>query len=476
MCRTIQVMSRLQEAAGIDSRVSETGDKREVRLTPRRAFLPLAWIFGALYVLVTPPFQVPDEYMHFYRAYQVSTGRLIAYRGNNGVVGGDLPASLWEFGNRVAGNLVFAPETKADVGEIWAARSIRLDQSVLRFYSFGNVSWYSPMNYAPQAISVAAARMVGLGPMGIFYAARFGNLLSWSLIVFAALRLIPVLHWTLVLCAMTPMCLAQASSISADATVNAVCFLFVAVVVRSAMATGPVRWGELILVSIFGAAAGLVKTAYFPLTILFLLIPANRFASRRWYWMAFAIFIVACVCTLGVWSHFTFGAQSYSMEHVDPHRQLVYMVHHPMRMVQMELGMLAAVPFISSIIGQLGWHDIKLWLPCTLAYWGMLFWATWIAGDEVHRWTARQRVILAIAVCGCWVAVFSLIYLTFTVVGGSSINGLQGRYMVPATLPFFLIFLPARKREWPRSGVVITGFASLFSVYALAVLVHRFYL
>jgi uncharacterized membrane protein len=275
---------------------------------------------------------------------------------------------------------------------------------------------------------------------------------------------------------MTPMCLAQAASISADATVNAVCFLFVAVVVRCAMQSGRIGVGQLIAVTICGAAAGLVKTAYFPLTILFLLIPVGRFESRKKYWIAFGVFVLVCVAVLAAWSHFTFGAQSYSMENVDPRKQLIYMVQHPIRMVHMEVGMLAAVPFISSIIGQLGWHDIKLWLPCTLAYWGMMFWATWLGGDGILRWTWRQRGILILAVCGCWVAVFSLIYLTFTVVGGTGINGLQGRYMVPATLPFFLIFFPSKKRESAKSGVVITGFAALFSVYTLAVLVHRFYL
>ena len=48
--------------------------------TAAKMFLPLAWIFGTLFALITPPFQVPDEFQHFYRAYQVSEGRLTAYR------------------------------------------------------------------------------------------------------------------------------------------------------------------------------------------------------------------------------------------------------------------------------------------------------------------------------------------------------------------------------------------------------------
>jgi uncharacterized membrane protein len=312
--------------------------------------------------------------------------------------------------------------------------------------------------------------------MGIFYAGRIGNLFCWSLLVYFSLRLIPIMDWTFLLLALTPMSLAQAASLSADATVNGICFLFVAAAVRCAMAEGPIRGAQLIGLTVCGAAVALAKTAYLPLTILFLLIPANRFSSRRRYWLAFAIFMMICVAIIVGWSLCTFGAESYSMTDVSPRRQLFYMLQHPIQMVHIEVGMLLAVPFISSIIGQLGWHVIKLWLPLTIIYYGVLFWTTRIGGWPDRRLTARQRVILAAAALACWVAVFSLIYLTFTPVGGKSINGLQGRYMIPAMGPFFLMFYPSPRPRRVNPSVFITAFIAAFSVYALLVLVRRFYI
>ena len=46
-------------------------------LTPRRVFLVSAVLGGAAFIVTTPPFQVPDEPAHFYRAYSVSEGRLL---------------------------------------------------------------------------------------------------------------------------------------------------------------------------------------------------------------------------------------------------------------------------------------------------------------------------------------------------------------------------------------------------------------
>jgi uncharacterized membrane protein len=444
-------------------------------LTPRRVFLPLAWIFGTLFAVITPPFQVPDEFMQFYRAYQVSEGRLTAYRHGE-EIGGYLPASLKEFSDRVWGDKPFDPDTKANVHDIWAAHTIPLRPGDRVFFVFGNVSWHSPMNYFPQAAAIALARQFGVGPMWLFYAGRLGNLLSWSLLVYFAVRLIPILDWTAALLALTPMSLAQAASLSADATVNGVCFLFVAAAMRCALGEGPIPRIQLIGLTVLGAAVALAKTAYLPLSILFLLIPSTRFASRRRYWLTFALFTLICVATMAAWSLCTFGFSSYSMPDVSPQRQAIYMLHHPLRILHMELGMLLAVPFISSLIGQLGWHEIKLSLPCVIAYWIVLLWTTRIGGWPNLRITVRQRAILAAAVCGCWLAVFSLVYLTFTKVGEHSITGLQGRYMIPATLPFFLMLYPGPRPRRVHPGAVLTVFSAAFSVYALVVLVRRFYL
>jgi uncharacterized membrane protein len=446
-------------------------------LTPARVFLAFAWIWGSLFAIVTPPFQVPDEFQQFYRAYQVSQGRLTARRYGS-EIGGFLPSSLKIFAEEVWGKAGFSPDAKADARRIWSSRTIALKPDDTAFYPFGNVSWHSPMNYVAQGGSIALARHLGCGAMGVFYAGRLGNLFVWSLLVYAAIRLIPILNWTIVLLALTPMSLAQAASLSADATVNGVCFLFTAAVVRLASSESRIPPAHLVALMILGAAVSLAKTAYLPLTILFLLIPPGRFSTKRRYWMAFAIFLLVCLATMLGWSLCTFGAKTYSMPGVNPRDQAIYMLRHPLQMAHMEIGMLVAVPFIASIIGQLGWHAIRLWLPCAIAYWAVLFWSTRLRPRDLAV-NVRQRMVLSLAVIGCWIAVFSLIYLTFTVVGGRSINGLQGRYMIPAMLPFMLLFYSPVSGSRGGSGDrswIIPVFSAGFSLYTLAVLVHAFYI
>jgi uncharacterized membrane protein len=138
--------------------------------------------------------------------------------------------------------------------------------------------------------------------------------------------------------------------------------------------------------------------------------------------------------------------------------------------------MLGSLNYLASIVGRFGWYDVPIHLPCAIAYAIVLLLTTQLAGRSDANLNAWQRVVLAVAACGCWLAAFSLVYLTFTQVGDRSITGIQGRYLIPATLPFFLIFYnhPSQPARW--SGTLVAGFSAAFSLYTVLLLVCRFFI
>jgi len=62
-------------------------------LHPERIFIFVGLLFGLLFLIVTPPFQAPDEPAHFFRAYEISDLGIIAERQGDSV-GDFLPQSL----------------------------------------------------------------------------------------------------------------------------------------------------------------------------------------------------------------------------------------------------------------------------------------------------------------------------------------------------------------------------------------------
>ena len=63
------------------------------KIAPQRFFLLTALTFGLLVIFITPPFQVPDEINHFYRAWQLSEGQFLPVK-NDARVGGFIPKSV----------------------------------------------------------------------------------------------------------------------------------------------------------------------------------------------------------------------------------------------------------------------------------------------------------------------------------------------------------------------------------------------
>ena len=59
-----------------DDDVADTRETGRVRLfsSPETVFAFVAPLVGLLFMLLVPPFQVGDEYNHFYRACQVAEG------------------------------------------------------------------------------------------------------------------------------------------------------------------------------------------------------------------------------------------------------------------------------------------------------------------------------------------------------------------------------------------------------------------
>ena len=104
------------------------------------------------------------------------------------------------------------------------------------FYQYGFVrreintkSVYSPPLLLPQALTLRIlGRVLDLPALPVFYACRFASLLSYLLLVWLAIRLIPFGKWILLVLAVTPMALFQAATISPDAISNGIGFLFIA--------------------------------------------------------------------------------------------------------------------------------------------------------------------------------------------------------------------------------------------------------
>jgi hypothetical protein len=105
---------------------------------------PLSVILLALgFTLATGPFRAPDEYHHFFRAYQISEGRLVAKQVGNEFLGDYLPRSLDKIA-RVSASYPDSPQVTTAGQHVSAARHIELKAEARDFLVFPGAALHAP--------------------------------------------------------------------------------------------------------------------------------------------------------------------------------------------------------------------------------------------------------------------------------------------------------------------------------------------
>lgn len=189
-------------------------------------------IYGIAFLVLIPHFQVPDEYEHYYKAWDVSNGNLIPERIGN-KAGVYLPESVKIMTDNVYQKWKFfiLNNQKMDM-EYLLNLPLESKNSVFVDISKYAVVTYSPIPYLASSLSIAAGNAFNLSPLILMYLGRLGNLILWLFVTYLAIRITSILKWGFLAIALMPMTLFQTTSISADSITIALSFLTIAIFLK----------------------------------------------------------------------------------------------------------------------------------------------------------------------------------------------------------------------------------------------------
>lgn len=420
---------------------------------PEWFFILALLVFGGIACLALPISAGYDEETHFVRAWEMAHLYFIP----NQQLGAKLPfpAIYWELSYRRQ------PIVAAVRPDLWAKYgSLKLDA---HDYIYSNVvtrSVYSPVLLLPQALTI---RYLGLSlqlpALAVYYATRFIGLLSYILLGWLALRLIPFGKWLLAILMVSPMALLQASSVSADTISNGIGFLFLGGSLWLA-SHEEIRWrqwliGLGLIALLFTAKVNLLFLVLLP----FLLIPPSRFRMRYGYWLLVAAGLALFAIEVAGWNVVAYSRFTRMLEGASPIDQVKYILSAPLQFARILAGDIwTNTP--AYLQGWVGVYGYDYWPVPALAY--VLYPLAVIAvllsepRADVYlpgsdRW--RRGVLIGLFVLGCLLTIASL-YVAFTPVGSQYVAGVQGRYFTPV-MPLLLLALVGaffRRGDPPRSA------------------------
>jgi uncharacterized membrane protein len=436
--------------------------------SPEKIFLLIGIFFGIIFILLTPPFEVADEGIHFLKAYENS--ELKNFGTMKGGVNRDLlPTSLSYTIGQLQDGIPFHSGKKYDIEKTFTFLSYPLNPDKK---SYQNVRGeYAPIAYTPQIIAISTGKLLNWSPLALMYLVRLFNFCVWLFLIYLAIQLTPVGKWVFLILALTPISLFQAASCSQDAFINGTAFLSIGFFLFLAMDPHKkvITSRDMLILCAFLVILSLSKQVYSSIGLLFLLIPLNKFKNIKDFILKFCLLIGITIIVNAFWQYLTrdlLRAVVLSLRY-NLDSQLLFITHNPINYFFILINTLYTHGhfYLNSFIGILGWLDTPLpdyiYILCS----GALIFISIIDNDDDKHLSWKQKSIFCLILVASILGILTALYLTWNPVGAKIIEGVQGRYFIPISPLLFLLLynnkvsLSEKQKNCAKSVVV---FALIF--------------
>lgn len=450
--------------------------------SPHTLFLILAIPFGVVFTFFVPPFQVPDENLHFYRAYQISEGHFVPQTQGR-LMGGWAPVSVVELQKKFV-DMRWAAQGKTNPPEIASHLKTPLHPEKKVFVSEAVIACYSPVPYAATSLVFWVGRGFDCSALQLMYLGRLANLAAWCMLVFLAIRWLPAGKWLFMLLALTPMSLYEAASLSADCLTNALAFLTIAAFLRLYASDSVISFRRLIGVFFLLIAMSLCKNIFFIFTGLFFLLRSRQFGGRGRYWLIFGLLLFANLAAVGYWAYQFNGTPINWNGTADPAQQAQYILSAPLNYAAVLLNTFSvnqgfqpfSIRWIGTFVGWFGWTEVFLGRWHFWQWLALLLLVGLTDGSPKIKLNGGRKTLLLILWMMGVLLTITAVYCTWNPVGADEVKGLQGRYWIPFSPLFFLLFYTRRcgtARWW--TGPLLTACTAVSLIMALWCIGIRFY-
>ena len=399
-------------------------------------FLVIALAWGVAQVFLVPPLQVPDEGDHWFRAWALTDGQLMA----DGDAMVSLPPSFARLADLYTGLI---SDTQPLPPSLDGQPSFTGYENLFNGPATGEpirvvtrVASYGPVGYVPQAAGIVIGRLMGVEPLTAFYLGRLTNLMCSIALVFFAIRLAPFGKPLFLLVGLLPMTMFELASLSCDALTISGAMFFTALLL---WASTQEKVQGFVVAGILVAAALLlnVKPGYWSLALLVFLLRPEQLGGRGQYLALVAAtglivasgFLAVLLAT---------GTPARVQTDGGAVQQIQFILLQPLEFFGIVLQSLRdnSLSWTLQSIGVLGWFSVALpaatYLLVIVAFGGFLF----RIREEVSLRRSQRALLLLVGV-GTFLSMAAALYAFLEPVGSAEVH-FQGRYLAPVWLLLLL--------------------------------------
>ena len=454
--------------------------KREL-FSVQNIFLVSCLFWGILFLFLNPPFQAPDEDAHFFKMYGYTSGSL-NFRKLSNYSGQILPESLINI-QKYYSSAKYDKKTKTSLKELKIVSEQKLEKQNTKFLKF-IPSWYTPLSYFPSFIVLWIMKILNVKPLMMIYILRFCSLLVYLSLTYAAICLMPFKKWLLALIAFLPLSVYQAASISTDGLTIGLGFLLAAYTLKLKFDENPENkiglkqifvWGFIFIYLCF------CKYAYFPLGLLYLILPQERFEDKKHYLKGFLIinlinlFLILVFLAANFWitkdviTELTAKTGSKIIILTDILKNPFEYLKNVAYTTNKRFGF-----YLCNVVSSFGWTYTMMPAFLTKIYYILLFLAVFYDRKMKEEIPLKDKSIFILSVLFSYLVIITSVLLLYQ--RYPLILGVQGRYLTIFLPLIFLLFCSKKINISNKIIPVIFFIASNILMFgALLTMINRFY-
>ncbi|MBI5962436.1 MAG: DUF2142 domain-containing protein [Chloroflexi bacterium] len=418
-------------------------------------------VFGTLACFLLPVNGGYDEEEHLIRVWEMSDYTFLP----NEKLGNKLPFP------RIFREISYRRDfiVRAVPANFWEKYGDLSLDSMDYIYDVNTRSVYSPPLLLPQALVMRfLGRNLQTPALTVFYACRLAGLLSYILLSFLAVRLIPYGKWTLAILAASPVAILQAATVTPDTISNGIAFLFIGGSLSVATRMD-LHWKELTALMVLVLVLFWGKINIVPLALLpFLFILPSQFKVKHGYMILLAATVGLFTIEVAGWNLFAYSRYHDALSGADPAGQIKFILAGPLQFIGI----------LFENIRQSYADYLRAWMAIYgLDYWPVPIWTYYLYGagllttlsmQKIESTTDRRlRIGLFVTFLATYLWTIVSLYISYTPVGSEVVRGVQGRYFAGVMPLLFLALacLPSLSRIRIPAQLPLTLGAGSLLVY-----------
>lgn len=430
-------------------------------------YLIFAIVIGIGYLIALPVVKIPDSRNDYLRSLEISNLNITTTKKGTKV------------GRYYSTNIdkVYRLENKSGVKykDINLIKDRELNDEK-KFYTYATKSLYAFVCYIPQAIGVGIGKLLNMSIYNQTILGKIFNYALFVLLVFTAIKYIPVKKELVFFLAMLPMTVQEALSLSPDSMTIATSIFFVSMLIyfKTSKEMFNMKWK--IILFIISILLSMCKIVYLPLCFLILLIPKDKYNSKKEKYIYCSILLLTVVVLNLTWLRYSSRYLVAFLGRSNSSLQLKFILGNPIKYCFIIFNTidLYSIVWLEQLLGlSIGIYSIPTFSVYIISSAFLLILYT-IRNDKSKKqflFNNIEKGYTLLIALGTFILICTSLYMQWTEPYLNYIDGIQGRYFIPLVLLISMVFMTKEKDIKYKNTIT---YSVLINVAALVAVVASF--